>query len=125
MAVTNNLWTVLSSILWGAGALFAVSLALIVSGVTVLVMMCLLMLADLSNNWDGNAFGQVLLLHGETAMNREFSSDRNANLRRMPDTFLHRSNLSDGRFSDWHIPMHSTDDRANEQIARSRRSPPS
>ena len=125
MVVTKSLWTVLSSILWGAGALFAVSLALIVSGATVLVMMCLLMLADLSENWGGDAFGQVLLLRGETAqtMNREFLSDPNANLRRMPDTFLHSSNLSDGRFSVWHIPMHSTDDRANEQIARSTRSP--
>ena len=51
MAVTKSLWTALSSILWGAGALFAVSLALIVSGATVLVMMCLLMLADLNENW--------------------------------------------------------------------------
>ena len=125
MAVTNNLWTVLSSILWGAGALFAVSLALIVSGATTLVMMCLLMLADLSTNWDGDAFDQVLLLRGETAqtINREFSSD--SKLRRMPSMFLHSSNVSEGRYSDWHIPMHSTDDRANEQIARSRRSPPS
>jgi hypothetical protein len=44
MVVTKSLWMVISSLLWGAGALFAVSLALIVSGATTLVMMCLLML---------------------------------------------------------------------------------
>ena len=94
MVVTKSLWMVISSLLWGAGALFAVSLALIVSGATTLVMMCLLMLADLSTNWDGDAFDQVLPLRGETAqtMNREFSSD--PKLRRMPDMFLHSSNLS-------------------------------
>jgi hypothetical protein len=122
MAVTKSLWTVISSLLWGAGAVFAVSLALIVSGATTLVMMCLLMLADLSTNWDGDAFDQVLLLRGETAqtMNREFSSD--SKLRRMPDMFLHSSNVSEGRYSGWRIPMHSTDDRANEQIASRMRS---
>ena len=75
MEVTKSLWTLVSSILWGAGALFAVSLALTVSGATVLVMMCLLMLADLSENWGGDASRQVLPLSGETAqiMNREFS----------------------------------------------------
>ena len=100
MAVTKSLWTVISSLLWGAGAVFAVSLALIVSGATTLVMMCLLMLADLSTNWDGDAFDQVLLLRGETAqtINREFSSD--SKLRRMPDMFLHSSNVSEGRYSD-------------------------
>jgi hypothetical protein len=41
---------IVSSILWRAGALFAVSLALIVSGAVVLLMMCLLRLADLSEN---------------------------------------------------------------------------
>ena len=123
MAVTKSLWTVLSSLLWGAGSLFAVSLALIVSGATTLVMMCLLMLADLSTNWDGDTFDQVLLLRGETAqtMNREFSSD--PKMRWMPDVFLRSSNLSEGRFSDWYTPMHSTDDRANEQIASRTRSP--
>ena len=50
--------------------------------------------ADLSTNWDGDAFDQVLLLRGETGqtMNREFSSD--PKLRQMPDMFLHSSNLS-------------------------------
>jgi hypothetical protein len=88
-----RLWTVLSSLLWGAGALFAVSLALIVSGATTLVMMCLLMLADLSTNWDGDAFDQVLLPRGETAqtMNREFLSY--PKLRRT-DMSIHSSNLS-------------------------------
>ena len=75
MAVAKSLWTaMLSSILWHAGALFAVSLALLVSGATVLVMMCLLMLADLTENWGGDAFGQVLPHRagiGQT-MKREF-----------------------------------------------------
>jgi hypothetical protein len=43
--------SMLASILWRAGALFATSLAFLVSGATVLVMMCLLMLGDLNENW--------------------------------------------------------------------------
>jgi hypothetical protein len=117
MAVAKSLWTaMLSSILWHAGALFAVSLALLVSGATVLVMMCLLMLADLTENWGGDAFGQVLLHRagiGQT-MKREFWPNSNANLRRMPDTFLHGPKLSD---------VHSADDRANDQIVMGTRSP--
>ena len=88
MGVIKSLWTVLPSILWGAGALFAVSLALIVSGATVLVMMCLLMLADLTENWGGDALGQILLNRagiGQT-MKSAFWPDSNANLRRMPHT---------------------------------------
>jgi len=54
----RNLWTpMLSNILWRNGALFAVSLALLVSGVTVLVMICLLMLADLTDNFRRDALG--------------------------------------------------------------------
>jgi hypothetical protein len=49
--------SMLSSILWRTGALFAVSLALLVFGVTVLVMICLLMLADLTDNFRGDALG--------------------------------------------------------------------
>ena len=42
-------WTsTVSNILWSLGVLFAVSLSFIVSGATVLVMMCLLRLVDLS-----------------------------------------------------------------------------
>jgi hypothetical protein len=119
-------WTVtVSSVLWGAGAMFAVSLALIVSGAVVLVMMCLLRLVDLSEKWDGDAFGQLFVLSGEMAqtMNREFRPDPDVDLRRAPDAFFHDSNLIDGRFSDWHKPRHSVDDRVNDQIARSTRSP--
>ena len=117
MAVAKSLWTAtFSSILWHAGALFAVSLALLVSGATVLVMMCLLMLADLTENWRGDAFGQVLLHRagiGQT-MKREFWPDSNANLRPMPHTFLHGSKLRD---------VHSADDPANDQIVMGARSP--
>jgi hypothetical protein len=38
----------ISNILWSVGALFAVPLAFIASGVTVLVIMCLLRLIDLT-----------------------------------------------------------------------------
>jgi hypothetical protein len=117
MAVAKRLWTAtLSSILWHAGALFAVSLALLVSGATALVMMCLLMLAGLTENWGGDAFGQVLLHRagiGQT-MKREFWPDANANLHRMPHRFLHGSKLSD---------VHSADDPANDHIVRGARSP--
>jgi hypothetical protein len=42
-------WTsTVSNVLWSLGVLFAVSLSFIVSGATVLVMMCLLRLVDLS-----------------------------------------------------------------------------
>jgi hypothetical protein len=116
---------IVSGVLWRTGALFAVSLALIVSGTVVLVMMCLLILVDLSEKWDGDAFGQLFLLRGGMAqtMNRELRPDPDADLRRVPDAFFHDSNLRDGRFSDWHIPRHSFGDRANDQIARSNRSP--
>jgi hypothetical protein len=119
-------WTTpVSSILWRAGALFAVSLALIVSGAVVLVMMCLLMLVDQSEKWDGDAFGQLFLLRGGMVqtMNRQFQPDPDADLRQVPDGFFHDSNLNDGRFSDWHIPRHLVDHRVNDQIARSTRSP--
>jgi hypothetical protein len=127
VAPKNTLaWTAtVPSVLWRAGALFAVSLALIVSGAVVLVMMCLLRLVDLSEKWDGDAFGQLFPLRGGMAqtMNREFRPDPDVDLRRVPDAFFHDTNLSDGRFSDWHIPRHSVDDRVNDQIARSTRSP--
>jgi hypothetical protein len=42
-------WTsTVSNVMWSLGILFAVSLSFIVSGATVLVMMCLLRLVDLS-----------------------------------------------------------------------------
>lgn len=77
MAVTKSLWTVLSSILWGAGALFAVSLALIVSGATVLVMMCLLMLADLNENWGRKVLHTQPVFHG-SGDRSNFSMKKNA-----------------------------------------------
>jgi hypothetical protein len=79
--------------LWRAGALFAVSLALIVSGAVVLVMMCFLMLVDQSDKWDGDAFGQLFLLRGGMAqtMNREFRFDPDVDLRRVPDAGSTRS----------------------------------
>src|SRR6266849_3462311 len=104
MAVVRSLWTpMLSSTLWGAGALFAVSLALLVSGATVLVMICLLMLADLTENFRGDALGQALLHRAGIGQTNEsgFGPDSTANLRRMPPTLL-RSKLSDVRFSQQH-----------------------
>jgi hypothetical protein len=54
--------TLFSDVLWSTCALFTVSLALTVSGMVVLVMMCLFMLADPSEKWDGDTVGQLLLL---------------------------------------------------------------
>jgi hypothetical protein len=103
VACKNTLtWrAVVSNVLWRVGALFAVSLALIVSGAVALLMMCLLRLADLSEKWDGDAVGQLLLLRERMAqtMNREFRPDPDADLRRLPDGFLHGSNFSDTPFS--------------------------
>jgi hypothetical protein len=104
LAVTNSLavackksriWTAgVSSVLWSAGALFAISFALIVSGTVVVLMMCLLRLADLSEKWDGDAMGQLLLLRGQMAqtMNREFGQDSDAELLRLSDEHLHDLN---------------------------------
>ena len=78
-------WTTIpSAILWRIGGLFAVSLALIVSGAVVVVMICLLRLIDLSDKLDGNAFGQVLLFRGGIAqtMNGKSRPDPDVNLRR-------------------------------------------
>jgi hypothetical protein len=91
----TRIWTAgVSSVLWRAGALFAVSFALIVSGTVVVLMMCLLRLADLSEKWDGDALGQLLLLRGQMAqtMNREFRQDPDADLLRSLDAFLHGLN---------------------------------
>jgi len=88
MAVVRNLRTpILLRILWHSDALFAVFLALLVSGATIIVMMCLLMLADFTENWRGDAFGQIVLQRagiGQTNKS-EFMSDWNINLRRSPD----------------------------------------
>ena len=66
MAVVMNLRTpVLLRILWRSDSLFAVFLALLVYGATIIVMMCLLMLADLTENWRGGAFGQIILQRAE------------------------------------------------------------
>jgi hypothetical protein len=105
----------LSSILWRTGAVFAVSLALLVSGVTVLVLTCLLMLVDLADNLRGDAFGEALLYRagiGQTN-DSEFGPDSIAVRRRMPPTLL-RSKLSDVRFARRDKSMHSADDRAND-----------
>jgi hypothetical protein len=114
--------SMLSGIFWRAGALFAVSLALIASGAMVLVMIYLLMLADLSENRGEEAFGQVLLLRGGIAqtMNKEFGLNPNPDLRRMPNTLPHGSNSSD---RSWQMPVHSADDRTNDYVARGTRSP--
>jgi hypothetical protein len=56
-----------SNVLWSACALFALSLALALSGMVVLVMMCLFMLADPSEKWDGDTVGQLLLLRERDA----------------------------------------------------------
>jgi hypothetical protein len=56
MAATKSLGVaMLVNILWGAGSLFAISFALLGSGTMVLVLMCLLMLADSSQNGGGVA----------------------------------------------------------------------
>ena len=67
---------VLSSTLWGAGALFAVLLALIVSGATIIVLMCLLMLADLTENRPKDAFAGLLFHRQGMGMNSEFCLTR-------------------------------------------------
>ena len=88
MAVVRNFRTpILLRILWRSDALFAVFLAVLVSAATIIAMMCLLMLADLMENWLGDAFGQIVLQRagiGQTNKS-EFMSDRNINLRRFPD----------------------------------------
>jgi hypothetical protein len=78
MAVVRNLRTpILLRILWRSDALFAVFLTLLVSGATIIVMMCLLMLADLTENLRGGAFGQMVLQRAEIgqANKSEFMSD--------------------------------------------------
>jgi len=115
MLVTRSLG-MLSSILWRAGTLFAVLLTLFVSGATVLVMMCLLMLADLSEHWRGDAFGQILLQRvgiGQ-AVKGEFWPHSNANLHWTPHLFFRGSMLSDA---------HSADDSADDRTVRGARSP--
>ena len=92
MAVVRSLWITL----WGAGALFAVSLAVLVSGATVLVMICLLMLADLTDNFRGDALGQALI--------------RRAGIGQT----IHGPKLSGVRFSSRHQSIRSPDDRAND-----------
>ena len=85
MAVVMNLRTpVLLRILWRSDSLFAVFLALLVSGATIIVMMCLLMLADLTENWRADAFGQILLQRADIGQTNKSQSmsDWNVNLRR-------------------------------------------
>ena len=96
MAVRNLGTSMLSSILWHTGAVFAVSLALLVSGVTVLVMICLLMLADLTDNFRGDALGQALIHRAGIGQT------------------IHGPKLSDVRFSNRHQSIRSPDDRAND-----------
>jgi hypothetical protein len=59
------------NILWSVGALFALSLALIVSATVLLCMICLFRLADLNERSDEDPVGQVLLLqeHAPLSMN--------------------------------------------------------
>jgi hypothetical protein len=101
MLITRIVGT-LSSIFWRAGALFAILLALFVSGATVLVLICLLMLANLTENWPGDAFGQVLVQRAVIgqAVKPEFWPDANANLRWTPHIFLRGSELSNAHSAD-------------------------
>ena len=85
MAVVMNLRTpVLLRILWRSDSLFAVFLALLVYGATIIVMMCLLMLVDLTENWRGGAFGQIILQRADIGQTNKSQSmsDWNVNLRR-------------------------------------------
>ena len=85
MAVVRNLRTpIVLRIFWRSDALFAVFLALLVSGATITVMMCLLMMVDLTENWRGGAFGQIILQRAEIGQTNksEFMFDWNVNLRR-------------------------------------------
>ena len=77
---------------WRSDALFAVFLALLVSGATIIVMMCLLMLADLTENWRGGAFGQIVLQRAEIGQTNksEFMSDWNINLPARQSTMMLR-----------------------------------
>jgi hypothetical protein len=88
MTVVKNLRTpTLLRTLWRSDSLFAVFLALLVSGATIIVMMCLLMLADLTEIGTGAAFGQIVLQRAEIGQTNksEFTYDWNINLRRFPD----------------------------------------
>src|SRR5215472_13479605 len=79
---------VVRNTLWGIGTLFAVSLALLVSGATVVVMVCLLMLVDLTDNFRGDALGEALLRQagiGQTNKS-EFGPGSTANLWLRPGT---------------------------------------
>jgi hypothetical protein len=106
---TPTLTQVATTALWRSGALFAVSLVLIVSGAVVLLMMCLFRLADLSEKWDGDALGQLLLLRGRMAqaMNREFQPGSESDLLRLPNASLYGSNFSNVAFSNWRISQRS------------------
>lgn len=93
MAVIRNLRTPIPlRILWRSDALFAVFLALLVYGATIIVMMCLLMLADLTENWRGGAFGQIVLQRAEIGQTNksEFMSDWNINLPARQSTMMLR-----------------------------------
>jgi hypothetical protein len=70
--------------------LFATSIAFIVSGAVVLLIMCLFRLADLSHEWDGDVIGQSLLLRERMADTR-FSEPWSKHDNDMPplsDTFV-------------------------------------
>ena len=87
---TPRVVSLVPEILWSAGALFASSLALMVSGAVVLLMMCLFRLADLSQKWDGDVISQSLLLRERTAgtSHRELWSDPDEDMPRLSDTFV-------------------------------------
>ena len=105
----TTLKAVLSSMFWRAGAMFAVSLALIVYGAVVLVMICLFRLSDLSEQWDGGALGQPLDLRGQMGqtMSRNLLLSPNVNSLRSSHACLYGSPLSSGRLSAWSIPQSS------------------
>ena len=82
--------SLLLEIFWSAGALFATSIAFIVSGAVVLLIMCLFRLADLSQEWDGDVIGQSLLLRERMADTRyrEPWSKQDNDMPRLSDAFV-------------------------------------
>jgi hypothetical protein len=88
--ITSKEASLLPKIFWGAGVLFATSIAFIVSGAVVLLIMCLFRLADLSHEWDGDVIGQSLLLRERMAdtRSREPWSKHDNDMPLLSDTFV-------------------------------------
>lgn len=87
--ITSKEASLLPKIFWGAGVLFATSIAFIVSGAVVLVIMCLFRLADLSHEWDGDVIGQALLLRERMADTRSREPrSKHGDMPPLSDTFV-------------------------------------